>query len=76
MTLEITNEILLDDEFTVFEILNDVEDTYDYYLWKPSSPMVFTYGVALKDRMSITSIVRQYWNGYFDCWIDEEFADD
>lgn len=74
MTLEFTKEIILSGEFRVFEILNREEDSYDYYLWKPSFPMVFTYGVATNDRMSLTDIVAQYESGYFDAWIEEEFV--
>ena len=74
MTLEFTKEILLAGDLTVFEILNHEEDSYDYYLWEHGYPMVFTYGVALKDRMSTTQIVVQYENGYFDNFIEEDFV--
>ena len=75
---EITNEVQLNqDGLTVLEIKNDVEGTYDYYVYLPNYPMAHSFGVLQNNpnskRFSSVELVRLYENGYFDSIIEEEF---
>ena len=46
--MKITNTVELYDGFYAIEILNQPEESYEYYLYKHQYPLTFTFGSTLE----------------------------
>lgn len=77
MKMNITNEFELPNNLMVFEIKNNVERTYDYYIFLENHPLQFSFGVpwkqpnGLPSRFDQEQIENLYWNGGFNYELEE-----